>query len=41
MKRPFLFLLCVVTSGLVVSAQELVLVTPQGPQPLSQVITAE
>src|SRR5438552_13984249 len=41
MKRPFLFLLCLVTSGLVVSAQELVLVTPQGPQPLSQVITAE
>jgi hypothetical protein len=41
MKRAFLFLLCVVTSGFVVSAQELVLVTPQGPQPLSQVITAD
>ncbi len=41
MKRPFLFLLCLVTSGLVTSAQELVLVTPKGPQPLSQVINAE
>jgi hypothetical protein len=41
MKRTFLFLLCLVTSGFVVSAQELVFVTPQGPQPLSQVITAD
>src|SRR5712691_7336390 len=41
MKRTFLFVLCVVTSGLVVGAQELVLVTPQGPQPLSQVIIAD
>jgi hypothetical protein len=40
-KRTFLFLLCVVTCGLVVSAQEPVLITPQGAQPLSQLITAD
>ena len=40
MKRTFLFLLFVLTSGLVVSAQEPVLVTPPG-QPIPQVITAD
>ena len=41
MKRTVLFLLCVVTSGLSVSAQEPVLVTRQGPQLPAQVITAD
>ena len=41
MKRTFLFLLCLVTFGLGVSAQEPVLITPQGAPPLSQVITAD
>jgi hypothetical protein len=40
MKRTFLFLLCVLTSGLV-NAQEPVLITPQGAQPGSQLITAD
>jgi hypothetical protein len=41
MKRTFLFLLCLFTSGLVASAQEPVLIIPGGPQPLSQIITAD
>ena len=41
MKRALLFLLGVVTSGLVVSAQEPVLVTPQGLNPITQIITAD
>ena len=41
MKRTLVFLLCVVTSCLVVSAQESVLITPQGAQPIPQIITAD
>ena len=41
MKRTFLFLVCLVMSGLVVSAQEAVVITRQGPQIPSQVITAD
>src|SRR2546421_8364085 len=41
MKKTFLFLLCLVTSGLVTSAQEPVLIPPQGAQPLSQIITPD
>jgi hypothetical protein len=48
MKRTFLFLLCLFTSGLGVSAQERVTVTPLGvtviplgPRPLSQIFTAD
>src|SRR2546423_990402 len=41
MKRTFLFLLCLVTSGLVTSAQEPVLITPQDAPPLSQIITPD
>jgi hypothetical protein len=41
MKRPLLLLLCAVTSGFSVSAQEPVLVTRQGPQLPAQVITAD
>jgi hypothetical protein len=41
MKRTFLFLLCVFTPGLLVSAQEPVLVTRQGPQFPAAVITAD
>ena len=35
MKRTFLFLACLVMSGLVTSAQELRTITPLGPQPMS------
>ena len=41
MKRTVLFLFCVVTSGLVVRAQEQVLVSRPGPQLPSHVITAD
>ena len=41
MKRTFLLLLCLVTSGLSVSAQEPVLMTPQGLNPTPQIITAD
>ena len=41
MKRAFLFLLLALTSGLLVSAQEPVPITPLGRQPLSQIITAD
>ena len=41
MKRTLIFLLCLVMSGLVVSAQEPVLVSRQGPQLPAQVITAD
>jgi hypothetical protein len=40
-KRTFLILLFVLTSGLIASAQEPVLVTRQGPQLPAQVITAD
>ena len=41
MKRTFLFLVCLVTSGLVVSAQELRTITPLGRQPITPIITAD
>ena len=41
MKRALLFLSFLFTSGLVVSAQELRTITPLGPQPITQIITAD
>ena len=41
MKRALLFLSFLFTSGLVVSAQELRTITPLGPQPITQILTAD
>jgi hypothetical protein len=41
MNRTFLFLLLALTSGHVVSAQQPLPITPLGPQPITQIITAD